>query len=58
MNDKTTSELLQILIVNMIGLRKEIEAWRVHTSSGGTFILDVLDSQKAVIDELKRRGDL
>lgn len=55
MNEKTTSELLEVLIVNMKGLRKEIEAWRVHASSGGTFILDVLDSQTLVIEELKKR---
>lgn len=55
MSEKTTAELLQILIVNMKGLRTEIEAWRVHASSGGTFILDVLDSQTLVIEELQKR---
>lgn len=55
MNQKTTQELLEVLIVNMKGLRTEIEAWRVHASSGGTFILDVLDSQTQVIEELKKR---
>jgi hypothetical protein len=45
--------LLNELIINMKGLRKEVEAWRVHTSSGGEFILGVLDSQIGVIEELK-----
>lgn len=53
MIEKTASDLINELIVNMKGLRKEIEAWRIHTSSGGTFILDVLDNQIGVIEELK-----
>lgn len=55
MSEKTVSELLDELIVNMKGLRREIEAWRVHASSGGTFILDVLDSQTETIEKLKTR---
>lgn len=53
MSNKTVPDLLNELLLNMKGLRKEIEAWRVHTSSGGTFILDVLDNQISVIEELK-----
>jgi hypothetical protein len=53
---KTTSELLQELIINMKGLRTEVEAWRIHTSSGGTFILDVLDGQISIIEELASRA--
>lgn len=56
MDEKTANlvpALLNELIINMKGLRKEIEAWRIHTSSGGSFILDVLDKQTGVIEEIK-----
>lgn len=53
MTERTTADLLTELITNMKGLRKEIEAWRVHASSGGTFVLDVLDSQTSMIEALK-----
>jgi hypothetical protein len=55
MNDRSVSELVTELIVNMKGLRKEIEGWRVHTSSGSTFVLDVLDKQLEVIEALKEK---
>lgn len=55
LTDKTVPELLNELILNMKGLRKEVEDWRIHTSSSTDFVLHVLDNQVGVIEELAEK---
>lgn len=46
-------EVLQEIDANIRGLRLEVEGWRKHTSSNGTFVMDQLDELERILKQLR-----